>query len=135
MATSPQRAGRPRNPETSRTPLRQLSLSTERRYLRYSSSRRRADPSVERHSLEEEEEPESTLEEQITHEELLLSRSRRLSRPWVNQMRRAVMHFTPSWFACSMGTGITAILAHSLPYQFEGLHVVSRPVPSRTTPA
>ena len=95
MAVPPSQArtGRPRNPETSRTPLRQLSLSTDRRFTRYSSSRRRADPSADRRSLDEEDEPhESTLEEQITHEELLLSRSRRLSRPWVVKLRRACMH-------------------------------------------
>lgn len=31
-------------------------------------------------------------------------------------LRRRVLHFTPSWFSVNMGTGITSILLHNLPY-------------------
>ncbi|EWC48732.1 hypothetical protein DRE_00037 [Drechslerella stenobrocha 248] len=30
--------------------------------------------------------------------------------------RRVILHFTPSWFAITMGTGITSILLYDLPY-------------------
>ncbi|KAM0748108.1 hypothetical protein T439DRAFT_328090 [Meredithblackwellia eburnea MCA 4105] len=35
-------------------------------------------------------------------------------------LRRRVLHFTPSWFSVTMGTGIVAILLHNLPYRFPG---------------
>ncbi|GAA98523.1 uncharacterized protein L969DRAFT_88536 [Mixia osmundae IAM 14324] len=35
------------------------------------------------------------------------------------------MLFTPSWFSINMGTGITSILLHNLPYQFPGLGIIS----------
>lgn len=47
-----------------------------------------------------------------------LSRARR-------EARRITLHFTPSWFSVNMGTGITAILLHQLPYQFNGLGIIS----------
>src|ERR1700691_2165875 len=31
-------------------------------------------------------------------------------------LRRRILHFTPSWFSVNMGTGITSILLHNLPY-------------------
>ncbi|KAL7413217.1 voltage-dependent anion channel [Mrakia frigida] len=40
-------------------------------------------------------------------------------------MKRRIRHFTPSWFSCTMGTGITSILLHELPYQFKGLKNVA----------
>lgn len=36
-----------------------------------------------------------------------------------NELRRITLHFTPSWFSVNMGTGITSILLHELPYQFK----------------
>ena len=42
-----------------------------------------------------------------------------------SELRRITMHFTPSWFSVTMGTGITAILLHQLPYQFNGLRIIS----------
>ncbi|PWN46567.1 hypothetical protein IE53DRAFT_391258 [Violaceomyces palustris] len=41
------------------------------------------------------------------------------------ELRRRILHTTPSWFAVTMGTGITSILLHQLPYQFHGLDVIS----------
>ncbi|GAK67324.1 sulfite transporter Ssu1 [Moesziomyces antarcticus] len=41
------------------------------------------------------------------------------------EIRRITMHFTPSWFSVTMGTGITSILLHQLPYQFNGLGIIS----------
>lgn len=32
------------------------------------------------------------------------------------ELWRRVLHFTPSWFSVNMGTGITSILLHNLPY-------------------
>ncbi|KAJ9478502.1 Sulfite efflux pump SSU1 [Pseudozyma hubeiensis] len=52
---------------------------------------------------------------------LTLTRSHR----WRSELRRITMHFTPSWFSVNMGTGITAILLHQLPYQFKGLGIIS----------
>ncbi|CDS02093.1 hypothetical protein, partial [Sporisorium scitamineum] len=49
------------------------------------------------------------------------TRSQRLQ----SELRRITMHFTPSWFSVNMGTGITAILLHQLPYQFNGLGIIS----------
>ena len=49
------------------------------------------------------------------------SRSQRLR----SELRRITMHFTPSWFSVNMGTGITSILLHQLPYQFNGLGIIS----------
>ena len=43
-----------------------------------------------------------------------------ISREW----RRRILNFTPSWFSVNMGTGITSILLHNLPYQFNGLKVI-----------
>ena len=42
-----------------------------------------------------------------------------------SELRRITMHFTPSWFSAVMGTGITSILLHQLPYQFDGLGIIS----------
>ncbi|KUI54815.1 Sulfite efflux pump SSU1 [Cytospora mali] len=39
--------------------------------------------------------------------------------------RRIVRNFTPSWFAVNMGTGITSILIHQLPYTTSWLPYVS----------
>lgn len=47
---------------------------------------------------------------------------------WVKtkvELRRIVLNFTPSWFSVNMGTGITSILLHQLPYQFKGLDIIS----------
>jgi C4-dicarboxylate transporter/malic acid transport protein len=41
------------------------------------------------------------------------------------EIRRITLHFTPSWFSVNMGTGITSILLHQLPYQFTGLGIIS----------
>ena len=41
------------------------------------------------------------------------------------ELRRIVLHFTPSWFSVNMGTGIVSILLHELPYQFRGLGIIS----------
>lgn len=41
------------------------------------------------------------------------------------ELRRRILHTTPSWFAVNMGTGITSILLHLLPYQFQGLKTIS----------
>lgn len=32
------------------------------------------------------------------------------------ELKRRVLHFTPSWFSVNMGTGIASILLHNLPY-------------------
>jgi hypothetical protein len=39
--------------------------------------------------------------------------------------RRIVRNFTPSWFAVNMGTGITSILLHNLPYNGRWLLYIS----------
>ncbi|KAI6781309.1 uncharacterized protein J7T54_004082 [Emericellopsis cladophorae] len=39
--------------------------------------------------------------------------------------RRIVRNFTPSWFAVNMGTGITSILLHNLPYNARPVQYVS----------
>lgn len=41
------------------------------------------------------------------------------------ELRRITLHFTPSWFSVNMGTGISSILLHQLPYQFRGLGIIS----------
>jgi len=41
------------------------------------------------------------------------------------EIRRITLHFTPSWFSVNMGTGISSILLHQLPYQFNGLGIIS----------
>jgi len=44
------------------------------------------------------------------------------------EIRRVTLHFTPSWFSVCMGTGISSILLHQLPYQFKGLGIISNVV-------
>ncbi|KAL2676711.1 hypothetical protein Neosp_010475 [[Neocosmospora] mangrovei] len=39
--------------------------------------------------------------------------------------RRVVLGFTPSWFTVTMGTGITSILLHNLPYNGRWLYWIS----------
>ncbi|KAJ9655631.1 Plasma membrane sulfite pump involved in sulfite metabolism [Neophaeococcomyces mojaviensis] len=39
--------------------------------------------------------------------------------------RRIILNFTPSWFAITMGTGITSILLHNLPYNARWLYYLS----------
>ena len=39
--------------------------------------------------------------------------------------RRIVRNFTPSWFSVNMGTGITSILLHNLPYNGTWLKYIS----------
>jgi tellurite resistance protein TehA-like permease len=39
--------------------------------------------------------------------------------------RHIVRNFTPSWFSVNMGTGITSILLHNLPYNGEWLQYTS----------
>lgn len=39
--------------------------------------------------------------------------------------RRVVRNFTPSWFSVNMGTGITSILLHNLPYNGRWLQFIS----------
>lgn len=39
--------------------------------------------------------------------------------------RHLVRNFTPSWFAVTMGTGISSILLHQLPYNAHWLHIIS----------
>jgi hypothetical protein len=39
--------------------------------------------------------------------------------------RRLVRNFTPSWFSVNMGTGITSILLHNLPYNAAWLRYIS----------
>lgn len=41
--------------------------------------------------------------------------------PWKNTIK----NFSPMWFSIAMNTGIIAILMHLLPYQFNGLPVLS----------
>ena len=41
------------------------------------------------------------------------------------ELRRVVVNFTPSWFAVTMGTGITSILLRNEPYQFRGIDILS----------
>ncbi|KAK4045948.1 Plasma membrane sulfite pump involved in sulfite metabolism [Microbotryomycetes sp. JL201] len=36
-----------------------------------------------------------------------------------------IKYFAPAWFAVTMGTGITSILLHNLPYQFKGLNTIA----------
>lgn len=49
------------------------------------------------------------------------SRPCKNSRGW----RRIVRNFTPSWFSVNMGTGITSILLHNLPYNGAWLQYIS----------
>src|SRR6266516_321468 len=39
--------------------------------------------------------------------------------------RRIVLHFTPSWFAVTMGTGIVSILLFDLPYNARWIYWIS----------
>lgn len=39
--------------------------------------------------------------------------------------RKVVINFTPSWFSVNMGTGITSILLHNLPYNSTWLYWIS----------
>ena len=39
--------------------------------------------------------------------------------------RRIILNFTPSWFSATMGTGITSILLHNLPYNSRWLYWLS----------
>lgn len=39
--------------------------------------------------------------------------------------RRILVNFTPSWFTVTMGTGITSILLHNLPYNGQWLFYIS----------
>lgn len=41
------------------------------------------------------------------------------------ELRRRILHFTPSWFSVNMGTGITSILLHNLPYNNSHLQRIS----------
>lgn len=41
------------------------------------------------------------------------------------EMTRVTMHFPPSWFSVNMGTGITSVLLHEMPYQAQWLHYLS----------
>ncbi|KAK4046256.1 Plasma membrane sulfite pump involved in sulfite metabolism [Microbotryomycetes sp. JL221] len=36
-----------------------------------------------------------------------------------------IKYFAPAWFAVTMGTGISSILLHNLPYQFKGLNTIA----------
>lgn len=56
-----------------------------------------------------------------SHDATSISRFDRAKR----EARRITLHFTPSWFSVNMGTGISAILLHQLPYQFNGLGIIS----------
>ncbi|CAD6584305.1 MAG: hypothetical protein ASARMPRED_001731 [Alectoria sarmentosa] len=49
----------------------------------------------------------------------------RHSKQGKSAFQNTLENFTPKWFAISMNTGILAILMHKLPYQFNGLHVLS----------
>ncbi|KAN0065569.1 Plasma membrane sulfite pump involved in sulfite metabolism [Thecaphora frezii] len=51
-----------------------------------------------------------------------------LSVRFKRELRRRILHTTPSWFAVTMGTGITSILLHQLPYQFPGLDIVANAI-------
>jgi tellurite resistance protein TehA-like permease len=44
---------------------------------------------------------------------------------WTNALRRRTLHFTPSWFSVNMGTGITSILLHNLPFQAAALRYIA----------
>lgn len=48
-------------------------------------------------------------------------------KPCKNQRgwRRVIRNFTPSWFSVNMGTGITSILLHNLPYNGRWLQYIS----------
>ncbi|KAL5626014.1 hypothetical protein FOBRF1_000357 [Fusarium oxysporum] len=54
-------------------------------------------------------------------EELKHDKYRENRRGW----RRIVVNFTPSWFTVTMGTGITSVLLHNLPYHGRWLFYVS----------
>lgn len=54
-------------------------------------------------------------------DELESTFSERNQRGW----RRVVLNFTPSWFAATMGTGISSILLHNLPYNGDWLYWLS----------
>jgi hypothetical protein len=56
-----------------------------------------------------------------TPEELKRSKYELDRRGW----RRIVANFTPSWFTVTMGTGITSILLHNLPYNGRWLFYIS----------
>lgn len=40
-------------------------------------------------------------------------------------LRRRILHITPGWFAVNMGTGISSILLHNLPYNAPWLRVIA----------
>ncbi|KAF5599814.1 malic acid transport [Fusarium pseudoanthophilum] len=58
-------------------------------------------------------------------EELKHDKYRENRRGW----RRIVVNFTPSWFTVTMGTGITSVLLHNLPYHGRWLFYVSWTIP------
>uniref|UniRef100_V5GMS5 Malic acid transport protein n=2 Tax=Kalmanozyma brasiliensis (strain GHG001) TaxID=1365824 RepID=V5GMS5_KALBG len=64
---------------------------------------------------------DSTTQASSSHTPLTPTRTQRIR----TELRRITLHFTPSWFSVNMGTGITSILLHQLPYQFPGLGIIS----------
>ncbi len=40
-------------------------------------------------------------------------------------LRRRILHITPGWFAINMGTGISSILLHNLPYNAPWLRILA----------
>jgi C4-dicarboxylate transporter/malic acid transport protein len=66
----------------------------------------------------------SNLKEEKTDSTIQPPQDTRLIRA-KREIRRITLHFTPSWFSVNMGTGITSILLHQLPYQFNGLGIIS----------
>lgn len=69
-----------------------------------------------RHNRAAPEEGETALERKQTN--LYLSKHHR---GW----RHLIRNFTPSWFAVTMGTGISSVLLHQLPYNGHWLHIIS----------
>lgn len=43
-----------------------------------------------------------------------------------SKLRVFVLHCSASWFTINMGTGVTSLLLYSLPYQFDGLEIISK---------
>ncbi|WFD34529.1 hypothetical protein MCUN1_001370 [Malassezia cuniculi] len=42
----------------------------------------------------------------------------------LSSFQKIVLNFPPSWYTTTMGTGITAMMLHELPYQFKGLDII-----------
>lgn len=67
----------------------------------------------------------STQCESAEHEDVAAAIRLKLEQRNKHGWRLIVLHFMPSWFAATMGTGIVSILLHNLPYNSQWLRWIS----------